>query len=153
MTHDGPHELPQGTWCLRLTLEPQALDAPAAQWAVFAEDPKRRFTADLRVVEEHLKESGTLSDERKPGLLVAGWNRLFRLIPGDRVYLLTPSGQHGLTTNEQGGHKWVATKTVRSGVPSNKGMQLTRPVQIAASQLIPSVGRTTLGARGREGVR
>jgi hypothetical protein len=26
----------------------------------------------------------------------------------------------------------------------NKGMQLTRPVQIAASQLIPRVGRTLL---------
>jgi hypothetical protein len=32
---------------------------------------------------------------------------------------------------------------------SNKGMQLTRPVQIAASQLIPSVGLTCLEREGR----
>jgi hypothetical protein len=29
-----------------------------------------------------------------------------------------------------------------SAAPSNNGMQLTRPVQIGASQLIPSVGPT-----------
>ena len=37
------------------------------------------------------------------------------------------------------------------GTPPNKEMQLTRPVQIAASQLISSVGRTVGGARGANG--
>ena len=34
--------------------------------------------------------------------------------------------------------------------PSNKEMQLTRPVQVAASQLISRVVRTSLEERGRQ---
>ena len=115
MTDVGRRELPEGTWWLRLTLEPQAVDAPALQWAVFSEDPRRRFRADLRTLEDHLKKAEATDVERGPAWLLAGWNRLFRVIPGDRVYILTSASENALTTNEHGGHKWVATKAVRSG--------------------------------------
>jgi hypothetical protein len=35
-----------------------------------------------------------------------------------------------------------ATDVERAGVPSNKGMKLTKPERIGASQLIPGVRRT-----------
>lgn len=115
MTDDGHHELPEGTWCLRLALEPQAVDAPALQWAIFSEDPRHQFVADQRVLADHLKKPGAPQVERGPGWLVASWNRLFRAITGDRLYILTSAPYNALTTNERGGHKWLATKAVRSG--------------------------------------
>ena len=52
MTDDARRELPQGTWCLRVKLEPQAADEPALQFAVFSEDPRGRFKANLQTLED-----------------------------------------------------------------------------------------------------
>jgi hypothetical protein len=54
MNDSAPPDLPEGTWRLRLRLDPEAQDAPAVQWAIFPEDPKRQFTVNLRRVEEHV---------------------------------------------------------------------------------------------------
>ena len=114
MTDDGRRALPEGTWCLRLTLEPQAVDEPALQYAVFSEDPRARFKANLQTLEDLDKaEARDIGTGR--GRLLACWNRVFRTIPGDRVYMLTTTTESALTTNELGGHKWLATKPARSG--------------------------------------
>ena len=114
MTEDV-HELPAGTWCLRLTLEPQAQDAAAIQWAIFSQDPLAQFIGNLQRLTEHLGAEVT-DPKRREGWPAACWNGVFRSVRGDRVYILTPAPeQAAVTTNEVGGRKWAATKTVRSG--------------------------------------
>ena len=114
MTHDARRELPEGTWCLRLSLERQAADEPAVQFAVFSEDPRSPFRANVRTLEQ-LDKAEARDTGGGRGRLLACWNRVFRTISGDRVYMLTSATENALTTNEPGGQKWVATKPVRSG--------------------------------------
>ena len=114
MTDDARRELPQGTWCLRVKLEPQAADEPALQFAVFSEDPRARFKTNLQTLED-LEKAEPRDIGTGRGRLLACWNRVFRTITGDRVYMLSTETENTLTTNERGGHKWVATKSVRSG--------------------------------------
>jgi hypothetical protein len=109
-----------------LTLEPQATSAVALQWAIFSEDPTSRFRADLRFLEAHRQKT----EDTKiltPHYLVACWNRLFRTITGDRLYLLTSAGETAFTTEvpaagsarggerEPVGRKWLTTKAVHTG--------------------------------------
>jgi hypothetical protein len=105
-------ELPEGTWCLRLTVDPLALDEAALQWTVLSEDPRRRFAVDFQNLRERLAPP-SVGRKASP---VACWNGLFRLVRGDRVYVLTSSSSRdGLVTNEVGGQKWMLTKAIRSG--------------------------------------
>jgi hypothetical protein len=115
MTDDGQHELPAGTWCLRLVLGADAVDAAALQWAIFPDDPRPQFIADCRALEDRLRKPRAPQGEKGPGWLLACWNRLFRAITGDRVYIVTSTHDNALTTNERDGHKWFATKAVRVG--------------------------------------
>jgi len=105
-------EMPRHVWCVGLTLDPQALDAPAILWTVLGEDPTRRFVADVRRLEEHRTGRPDAPDPGPAGgRLRAAWDHLFSLVRGDRVYLLTPAPcQHTLTTNEEDGQRWVVTK-------------------------------------------
>jgi hypothetical protein len=116
-----------------LTLEPQATDAPAVQWAIFSEDPTSRFRADLRFLEAHREPTEGAKVSAKPDYLIACWNRLFRAITGDRVYLLTSAAETAFTTNDPSGHKWVATKAVRSGTA---GICWCIPFEAASGQLL-----------------
>jgi hypothetical protein len=111
MTVDGRRELPEGTWCVRVALEPEATDEPALQFAVFSEDPRLRFKSNLETLEAlDRSEAGGSGGGR--GRLCACWSRAFRTIPGDRVYMVTRAGDIAVTTSEQGGRKWLATKGV-----------------------------------------
>lgn len=116
MSQEDVPEVPQDVWCLRLTLDPQALDAPAILWTVLAEDPKPRFVADVRRLDELRKGRPDATDgSTAGGRLRAAWDRLFRQVRGDNVHPLTPAPrQHALTTNELGGHKWLATEAFHS---------------------------------------
>jgi hypothetical protein len=110
MTQSVVPEVPQDVWCLRLSLDPGALDAPAILWTVLAEDPKPRFLANVQGPEMDAADA-----RARRGRLRAAWDRLFSLVRGDRVYLLTPAPrEHALTTNEETGHRWVVTKAVRT---------------------------------------
>ena len=107
-------------WQLRLTLAAPALNAAAVQWAVFSEDPKIRFATDLEMMAPHhqarLAESVDAAGRIAVRLrqLAATWDHLFRLVRGDRVWLLTPGPlECTCTSNEAGGRKWAATKAVR----------------------------------------
>lgn len=112
MGHTSVPEVPRNVWCLCLTLDPQALDAPAILWTVLTEDPKPRFLADVRRLDAYRKRKPDATDAATVGGgLRAAWDRLFRQVRGDSVHLLTPAPrQHALTTNEAGGHKWLTTK-------------------------------------------
>ena len=92
----------------------EATDEPALQFAVFAEDPRLQFKANLATLQA-LDKGDARDSGGGRGRLCACWSRAFRTIPGDRVYMVPRAGEIAVTTSEQGGPKWLATKWVHRG--------------------------------------
>src|SRR6516165_3044184 len=84
---------PQDAWRLRLLLDAPSLNPPVVQYSIFSEDPVARFAADLERVKKTCLEqlSKTQDPDRRQTVrrvqLAGVWNRLFRAVRGDEVYL------------------------------------------------------------------
>ena len=111
---------PSDAWRLRLRLSVPSLDPPAVQYGVFSEDPHRRFSSDLRRVEQVYQQKLAEADdpEKRQALrriqLAGVWNHLFRALTADQVYLLVPTcTDTALMSNAPAGAKWLVTKPVQ----------------------------------------
>jgi hypothetical protein len=105
------------SWRVRLVLDAAAIHTPAIQFAIFTDDPKARFAAELRMRGDSLRSLAERPEgdtDALAGTLSAIWNGLFRAVTGDRVALLFPAPhEHGYMSNEAPGPKWLATTTAR----------------------------------------
>jgi hypothetical protein len=113
---------PQDAWRLRLLLDAPSLNPPVVQYAIFSENPVSRFAADLERVEKACREQ--LRETHDPDLrktvrrsqLASVWNRLFRAVRGDEVYLVAAGcSDLALMSNAPPGNKWLVTKAVQIG--------------------------------------
>jgi hypothetical protein len=113
---------PQDAWRLRLLFDAPSLNPPVVQYAIFPENPVTRFAADLERVEKVCREqlSKMQDPERRQTVrriqLAGVWNRLFRAVRGDEVYLVAAGcSDLVLMTNAPPGDKWFVTKAVEIG--------------------------------------
>jgi hypothetical protein len=111
---------PQDAWRLRLLLDAPSLNPPVVQYAIFSENPVARFAADLERVKKTCLEqlSKTQDPDRRQTVrriqLAGVWNRLFRAVRGDEVYLAAAGcSDLALMTNAPSGDKWLVTKAVQ----------------------------------------
>ena len=107
-------------WVVALSLDSADLATPAVQWAIFYDDPvpqfKERVKRNRNLNLKMLKNSG---DERRmkatrSAQITADWDRAFRKVTGDKVYMLTGGAgeSQGYSSDDGGGDKWIVTKTV-----------------------------------------
>jgi len=113
---------PHNAWRLRLLLDVPSLNPPAVQYAIFSEDPVPRFAADLERAETACRaQLRDIHDaDRRQTVrrvqLAGVWNRLFRVIGGDQVYLAIPGcSDPALMSSAPQGNKWLVTKPVQAG--------------------------------------
>lgn len=111
---------PRDAWRLRLRLSVPALDLPVVQYGVFSEDPRARFSSDLKRVEQvYQQKLAEIGNPEKRQVLrriqLAGvWSHLFRALRGDEVHLLVPPcSDTALMSNAAAGAKWLVTKPVQ----------------------------------------
>jgi hypothetical protein len=103
-------------WDLELTLDAPDIIPPAVQWAIFDTDPVHYFRFEIfhyrEVLRKQLRESNDEALSRRIQA-TATWDGLFNKIKGDQVYLLysKPNSDHSLTSNGNGGARWIVTKT------------------------------------------
>ena len=111
---------PQDAWRLRLLLVAPSLNPPVVQYAIFSENPAARFASDLERLEKTCREqlNKTRDSERRQSVrriqLAGIWNRLFRAVRGDEVYLAAGGWSDlALMSSAPAGDKWLATKAVQ----------------------------------------
>jgi len=109
------------TWRMSLSLDSPNLKPPAVQFAVFDRDPVPGFEAAVKKYRtyHHDQIEGAENKAKKPvarsSFMRITWDRGFRQITGDQLYLLEPDGFHGVSSNGPGGTKWIATKVATVG--------------------------------------
>ena len=107
-------------WVIGLSLDSPDLPVPAVQWAIFNEDPVPQFKERLRrnrnIHQKLLKNSQNEGRMRsmRAAQISSDWDRAFRRVPGDKVYMLTgePLHSQGYSSDGGDGEKWIVTKTV-----------------------------------------
>jgi hypothetical protein len=107
-------------WVLGLSLDSPDLTVPAVQWSIFNEDPVPQFKERLkrnRPIHQKLLKN-TENEGRMRSMRAVqisnDWDRAFRKIPGDKVYMLTGEPLHSQGYSSDGGDAeiWIVTKTV-----------------------------------------
>ena len=107
-------------WAIGLWLDSPDLETPAVQWTVFDEDPIPGFKETLiRNRNIHQKMLKNTEDERRmrsvrSAQISTAWDRCFKRVTGDKVYMLTgaPGHSQGYSSDGGDGDKWIVTKTV-----------------------------------------
>ena len=110
----------QKPWTIGLSLDSPDLPVPAVQWAIFNEDPVPEFKDRIRRYrggyEKQIK--GSKNERRmreiRSARITVDWDRGFRKVSGDKVYMLTGEPLHSQGYSDDGGdgEKWIVTKTV-----------------------------------------
>ena len=99
-------------YIIDIKLQMPGLDPPAVQMAVFYEDPVNYFDQHLRIA----KVNSYVSDPNfdPTGWMLGCWDGSFRMISGDRLYLLTMEPVR-YTSSDIGKKVWIVTKAARVG--------------------------------------
>ena len=110
-------------WTIGLSLDSPDLPVPAVQWAIFNEDPVPEFKDRIRRYrggyEKQIK--GSKNERRmreiRSARITVDWDRGFRKVSGDKVYMLTgePLHSQGYSSDSADGPKWIVTKAVSTG--------------------------------------
>lgn len=108
-------------WNMSISLDTPNLIPPAVQWAIFDKDPVPEFVLNIqRKSDRYIKELNAAEEEKRKRSLRnsqirVNWNRVFRDITGDEVYLLTsaPNVAYSVASNAPEGMKWIAAKIVQ----------------------------------------
>jgi len=107
-------------WVIGLWLDSPDLPVPAVQWTIFDEDPVPGFKQTLirnRNIHQKMLKSAE-GEGRKRSLrsiqMSGDWDRSFKRVTGDKVYMLTgaPGHSQGYSSDGGDGDKWIVTKTV-----------------------------------------
>ncbi|HXX63572.1 MAG TPA: hypothetical protein VEO56_07205 [Bacteroidota bacterium] len=115
-------EFRKGTWRLKISLDAPFLNPPAVLWALFPEDPRKRFLEDLqRMRASFQKQVEAVADAAIREQILRSqpavtWDHLFKSVSGDKVGLLTdaPEIVHLISATDSGGEKWIVTKAVQT---------------------------------------
>jgi len=111
----------RSTWQVGLTLDTPNLVPPAVQWTILDKDPVPGFRARVKRAQsyhrkrlERAKDEAEKKQERSIQMTV-DWNLGFKVVTGDKVYLLasSPGVSHSITSNGPDGRKWIVTKIVQ----------------------------------------
>ena len=114
------------TWQIQPELTMPELDPEVVQYALFESDPIEEYRSSLVRNRDKLRK--ILGQERdskqqrriRVAQIFAAWDRLFKSITGDEVYLLFSSkgAKNGelmrltlISSSAPGGRRWLATKT------------------------------------------
>lgn len=118
----GGHGVPEDEfWSVRLRLHMPTLEPEVVQLAVFDTDPTETYVREIsrprtqRIIEIAVEKSDRLDVRTSARLhMVAAWDRLFRDISGDQIYLVIGgapnSTQTSIVSNSPGTRKWLVTK-------------------------------------------
>jgi hypothetical protein len=132
-THDSAF------WSINLKLDTPGLEPLAVQYAILDDDPVPGFQAEVRRMQSYYrKQIATAPDEDKKELqrsisMTVSWDRGFKKITGDELYLLTSDGNPGFGSNRPEGRKWVVSKIVQIG---GKPACWCIPVEVKTGQLV-----------------
>ena len=105
---------------MALTLDTPNLVPPAVQWTILDKDPVPGFRTRVKKMQPYYrKQLEGAKDEaekkQKRSIQMTGaWNRGFKVVTGDKVYLLTsaPGVSHSIASDPPDGKKWIVTKIV-----------------------------------------
>jgi hypothetical protein len=99
------------TWRMAMNLQASDLLPSAVQWAIFDKDPVPAFKAQIKKINRlRGAESEAAKEDKSKGWIWAQWDRGFKEIAGDRLYLLTSENPHPFESNAPDGKKWIVTK-------------------------------------------
>lgn len=132
-------EPPQAArWRLDLELDFEALDPQAVQFAIFEHDPRPGFLRGLSRNEGLYREMVLTCEADDPEQAMrhvsqnVAWNRAFRDVTGDEVYLLSKvAGPSTINSNAIAGRKWIVSKVA---VSNERPVCWCVPVDVAAGE-------------------
>ncbi|HUI63578.1 MAG TPA: hypothetical protein VL126_01960 [Bacteroidota bacterium] len=115
-------EFRKGTWRLKISLDAPFLRPPAVLWALFPEDPRKRFLDELQKMRSSFQEQvkavadAAIREQILRSQPAVTWDHLFKSVSGDKVGLLTYALDvvHLISSNDSGGKKWIVTKAVQT---------------------------------------
>jgi hypothetical protein len=96
---------------MAINLQASDLLPSAVQWAFYDKDPVPAFKAQIRRINQlRGAEIEAAKEDKNKGWMWAQWDRGFKEISGDRLYLLTSDNPHPFESNAPDGKKWIVTK-------------------------------------------
>jgi hypothetical protein len=106
------------TWRIRLNLRVPGAAPFEVPYAIFDEDPVPGFKAAAQKWQTKDRkgvrlDNEAVSGEERQAAMASIWDRVFRKIPGDRLYQLKSSRSATIASNGPAGKKWVVTKVVQ----------------------------------------
>lgn len=122
---DTHQEWEKSTWRIHPAINAPGLEPEVVQFALLESDPMKDFRTILTQDRERYRNAiKNVQDPRqrlqlKAAQMAGTWDRLFKAITGDQVYLLVPSTNkkigsmaktHVISSNSPAGTKWLATK-------------------------------------------
>ena len=104
------------TWRIALNLQVPSLVPPAVQYAIFDQDPLPAFTARIKAMRISYRDrlgqakNEAAREEERQALMGKQWDRGFKDIPGNRLYLLKSGEKGAHESGRPDGKKWIVTR-------------------------------------------